>query len=70
MSERTERTGYSFQCRACGDMHILESSCKPHDGILVPCAFDDRELKEYNLHDFQPWRGVASLFTLFVREKK
>ena len=42
--------GYVFKCKECGETHLMYDG-EPHDGIRVPCAWDEGKVKEYDEKD-------------------
>lgn len=54
--------GYVFKCKVCGDVHLMYDG-EPHDGIRVPCAWDEDKVKEYDKKDFQFYHGMITLLT-------
>lgn len=61
--------GYAFRCKVCGYAHVLVES-EPHDGIRVPCAWEEDKVKSYDEKDFQFFHGMINLLTGLVKEVK
>lgn len=59
--------GYLFQCKACGETHILTFS-EPCNGIRICCANDESKVKQYNKDDFEYYHGWANPFVGMAKE--
>jgi len=57
-------SGFSFVCKACYYKHLLIDG-NPHDKICVPCAKDEKIVKEYDEMDFEPFYGMSSWNLIF-----
>ena len=64
ISEATKKSKGSsiFTCKECGETHLMYDG-EPHDGIRVPCAWDEGKVKEYDEKDFQFYHGMITLLT-------
>ncbi len=61
--------GYVFQCKECGEAHLMTEG-DPHDGIRVPCFFDENKVRTYYEDDFEYWHGMVGLFTCMVEAQE
>ena len=61
--------GYTFECKVCREIHLMVDD-QPYDGIRVPCAWEDDEVRTYDERDFEPFNGVVSLMVSQVKAEE
>ncbi len=59
--------GYAFNCKVCGCAHVLVEG-EPHDGIRVPCAWEEDKIESYDKKDFRYFHGMVNLLLGLVKE--